>query len=156
MAFACHGVWAVALDSLRRLFRPPMARRVLEGATGVALIGLAVRVLTAGNRASQESARSVTMASTDNARRVGIHAAIKAAAPRATAARTSVTGSPGEISIELLIDHFGSANDAGDAERQAARDQHRGLPQNQPHDRLARVAPSATRTPTSRARRCTV
>ena len=26
MAFACHGVWAVALDSLRRLFRPPMAR----------------------------------------------------------------------------------------------------------------------------------
>lgn len=45
MAFACHGVWAVALDSLRRLFRPPLARRVLEGATGVALIGLAVRVL---------------------------------------------------------------------------------------------------------------
>ena len=45
MAFTCHGVWAVALDSLRRVFRPPLARRVLEGATGIALIGLAVRVL---------------------------------------------------------------------------------------------------------------
>jgi threonine/homoserine/homoserine lactone efflux protein len=45
LAFTCHGVWAVALDSLRRLFRPALARRLLEGATGVALLGLAVRVL---------------------------------------------------------------------------------------------------------------
>ena len=45
MAFTCHGVWAVALDSLRRWFRPPLARRALEGATGIALLALAVRVL---------------------------------------------------------------------------------------------------------------
>lgn len=45
MAFACHGVWAMALDALRRLFRSPLARRGLEGATGIALLGLAVRVL---------------------------------------------------------------------------------------------------------------
>ncbi len=45
LAFTCHGVWAVALDSLRRLFRPPLARRVLEGATGIALLALAARVL---------------------------------------------------------------------------------------------------------------
>lgn len=47
MAFACHGAWALALDQLRRLFRAPIARRLLEGATGVALIALAVRVLMA-------------------------------------------------------------------------------------------------------------
>lgn len=45
LAFTCHGVWAIALDSLRRLFRPPLARRVLEGATGIALLALAARVL---------------------------------------------------------------------------------------------------------------
>ncbi len=45
MAFVCHGVWAVALGRLRRLFQPPLARRLLEGATGVALLALAVRVL---------------------------------------------------------------------------------------------------------------
>jgi threonine/homoserine/homoserine lactone efflux protein len=45
MAFTCHGVWALALDRLRELFRPPLARRVLEGATGVALLILAARVL---------------------------------------------------------------------------------------------------------------
>ena len=45
LAFTCHGVWAVALESLRRLFRPPLARRVLEGATGIALLALAARVL---------------------------------------------------------------------------------------------------------------
>lgn len=47
LAFMCHGVWALALDRLRALFRPPLARRVLEGAAGVALLGLAVRVLVA-------------------------------------------------------------------------------------------------------------
>ena len=45
MAFVCHGTWAVALDQVRRIFRPPLARRLLEGATGIALIALAVRVL---------------------------------------------------------------------------------------------------------------
>ena len=45
LAFTCHGVWAVALDALRRLFHPPLARRVLEGATGIALLALAARVL---------------------------------------------------------------------------------------------------------------
>jgi threonine/homoserine/homoserine lactone efflux protein len=45
MALVCHGVWAIALDRLRRLFGPPLARRALEGATGVALIALAIRVL---------------------------------------------------------------------------------------------------------------
>jgi threonine/homoserine/homoserine lactone efflux protein len=45
IAFACHGMWAVALDKLRRLFHAPFARRVLEGVTGVALLGLATRIL---------------------------------------------------------------------------------------------------------------
>jgi threonine/homoserine/homoserine lactone efflux protein len=45
MAFTCHSLWAIGLDRIRELLRPPLARRVLEGATGVALIGLAVRVL---------------------------------------------------------------------------------------------------------------
>jgi threonine/homoserine/homoserine lactone efflux protein len=45
MAFVCHGAWAMALDQLRRWFRPPIARRTLEAATGVALIALAIRVL---------------------------------------------------------------------------------------------------------------
>ena len=47
MAFLCHGAWALALDQLRRAFHAPIARRILEGATGVALIALAVRVLVA-------------------------------------------------------------------------------------------------------------
>ena len=45
MAFCCHSLWAVGLDRLQRLFRPPVARRLLEALTGVALLGLAVRVL---------------------------------------------------------------------------------------------------------------
>ena len=44
IAFTCHGVWALAFDRLRHFFREPTARRVLEAATGVALLGLAVRV----------------------------------------------------------------------------------------------------------------
>lgn len=44
MALVCHGAWAMALDRLRRWFHPPMARRILEGATGFALIALALRV----------------------------------------------------------------------------------------------------------------
>jgi threonine/homoserine/homoserine lactone efflux protein len=46
MALICHGAWAVGLDTLRQLCRPPLARRLLEGATGAALLGLAARVLT--------------------------------------------------------------------------------------------------------------
>ena len=45
MAFVCHSLWAMGLDRLRRLFHPPLARRLLEAATGVALLGLALRVL---------------------------------------------------------------------------------------------------------------
>jgi threonine/homoserine/homoserine lactone efflux protein len=45
MAFVCHGAWAVGLDRLRRVFHPPLARRALEAATGIALIALAIRVL---------------------------------------------------------------------------------------------------------------
>jgi threonine/homoserine/homoserine lactone efflux protein len=46
IAFTCHGFWAMAFDRLRELFRMPVARRILEGATGVALLGLAARVLS--------------------------------------------------------------------------------------------------------------
>jgi threonine/homoserine/homoserine lactone efflux protein len=46
IAFTCHGVWAMAFDRLREFFRMPTARRVLEAATGVALLGLAARVFT--------------------------------------------------------------------------------------------------------------
>jgi threonine/homoserine/homoserine lactone efflux protein len=45
MAFLCHGVWALALDRVRRLFGFPLARRLLECATGLALIALALRIL---------------------------------------------------------------------------------------------------------------
>jgi threonine/homoserine/homoserine lactone efflux protein len=45
MAFACHSLWVIGLDRLRRMFHPPLARRLLEAATGVALLGLALRVL---------------------------------------------------------------------------------------------------------------
>jgi threonine/homoserine/homoserine lactone efflux protein len=44
IAFTCHGVWAVAFDRLREFFRMPTARRVLEAATGIALLALAGRV----------------------------------------------------------------------------------------------------------------
>jgi threonine/homoserine/homoserine lactone efflux protein len=46
LALACHSVWAIALDTLRHVFEPPLARRLLGTATGVALLALAVRVLT--------------------------------------------------------------------------------------------------------------
>jgi threonine/homoserine/homoserine lactone efflux protein len=45
MALACHSLWVIGLDTLRKLFRPPLARRLLEGATAVALLALAGRVL---------------------------------------------------------------------------------------------------------------
>jgi len=45
MAFTYHALWALGLDRLRGWFRPPLARRALEGATGLALLGLAARIL---------------------------------------------------------------------------------------------------------------
>ena len=45
LALVCHGVWALGLDRLRQVFHAPRPRRVLQGATGVALLGLAARVL---------------------------------------------------------------------------------------------------------------
>ena len=45
MALAFHTAWVIALDRLRQFFRPPLARRLLGAATGIALVGLAVRVL---------------------------------------------------------------------------------------------------------------
>jgi threonine/homoserine/homoserine lactone efflux protein len=44
LAFACHSCWAVAFDRLRRLFARPAFARLLEGAAGVALVLLAVRL----------------------------------------------------------------------------------------------------------------
>lgn len=45
MAFVCHGAWALGLHTVRRWLRAPRARRTLEGATGIALLSLAGRVL---------------------------------------------------------------------------------------------------------------
>jgi threonine/homoserine/homoserine lactone efflux protein len=45
MAFLCHALWATALDAMRRWFVAPWTRRALQGATGLALIGLAARVI---------------------------------------------------------------------------------------------------------------
>jgi threonine/homoserine/homoserine lactone efflux protein len=45
MAFCCHSAWAVAFHRVRDLVTRPRSRRILEGATGLALLGLAVRVL---------------------------------------------------------------------------------------------------------------
>jgi threonine/homoserine/homoserine lactone efflux protein len=44
MALVCHGLWAIALNRVRRAFSGAGARRLLDGATGVALLVLAVRV----------------------------------------------------------------------------------------------------------------
>jgi threonine/homoserine/homoserine lactone efflux protein len=46
LAIACHAVWATALDAMRRWFVAPWTRRALQAATGLALIGLAIRVLS--------------------------------------------------------------------------------------------------------------
>jgi threonine/homoserine/homoserine lactone efflux protein len=45
MALACHWLWALAFDRLRAWLRRPAARRLVEAATGVALIALAVKVM---------------------------------------------------------------------------------------------------------------
>jgi threonine/homoserine/homoserine lactone efflux protein len=45
MALACHGIWAIALDRVRRVLARPGPRRLLEAATGLSLLILAGRVL---------------------------------------------------------------------------------------------------------------
>ena len=45
MAFACHSVWAFAMDRLRHLLTYPAARLTLEGLTAAALLLLAGRIL---------------------------------------------------------------------------------------------------------------
>ena len=48
LAVFCHGMWATALDFMRRWFVAPWTRRALQAATGLALIALAIRVLAGG------------------------------------------------------------------------------------------------------------
>ena len=45
LAVACHALWATGLDAMRRWFVAPWRRRVLQAATGFALIGLAITVM---------------------------------------------------------------------------------------------------------------
>lgn len=45
MAILCHAMWATGLDAMRRWFVAPWKRRMLQAGTGVALIGLAIKVL---------------------------------------------------------------------------------------------------------------
>lgn len=45
MAMTCHTAWSLALDRVRKLFQRPGARRALEAISGVALLGLAARIL---------------------------------------------------------------------------------------------------------------
>jgi threonine/homoserine/homoserine lactone efflux protein len=46
MAFGCHLLWVVAMHTLRTFFRRAIARRLFEGATGLALLALAVRIMS--------------------------------------------------------------------------------------------------------------
>lgn len=45
LAFLCHAAWSTGLDAMRRWFVAPWTRRALQAATGLALLGLATRVL---------------------------------------------------------------------------------------------------------------
>ena len=45
LALLCHAIWATALDFMRKWFVQPWRRRLLQAATGIALIGLAGRIL---------------------------------------------------------------------------------------------------------------
>jgi threonine/homoserine/homoserine lactone efflux protein len=45
LAMLCHAMWATALDALRRWFVQSWRRRLLQAATGLALIALALRIL---------------------------------------------------------------------------------------------------------------
>jgi threonine/homoserine/homoserine lactone efflux protein len=46
LALLCHSMWATALDAMRRWIVEPWKRRLLQAATGLALIALAIRVMT--------------------------------------------------------------------------------------------------------------
>ena len=45
LALLCHATWATALDFMRRWLMQPWKRKALQAATGLALLGLAVRLL---------------------------------------------------------------------------------------------------------------
>ena len=45
LAFLCHATWATALDFMRRWFIQPWRRKALQAGTGLALLGLALRIL---------------------------------------------------------------------------------------------------------------
>jgi threonine/homoserine/homoserine lactone efflux protein len=45
IAMLCHATWATALDAMRRWLVQPYRRRLLQAGSGLALIGLAVRIL---------------------------------------------------------------------------------------------------------------
>ncbi len=45
MALLCHSAWATGLDAMRRWFIAPWTRRALQTATGLALIGLSLRII---------------------------------------------------------------------------------------------------------------
>ena len=45
LAMLCHAMWATALDFMRRWFVQPGRRRLLQAATGLALIALAGRII---------------------------------------------------------------------------------------------------------------
>lgn len=45
LAFLCHAAWSTGLDAMRRWFVAPWTRRLLQSATGLALLGLAARVI---------------------------------------------------------------------------------------------------------------
>jgi threonine/homoserine/homoserine lactone efflux protein len=45
LAWLCHSMWATALDFMRRRLVQPWRRRALQAVTGMALIGLALRIL---------------------------------------------------------------------------------------------------------------
>jgi len=46
LALLCHSTWATALDAMRRWFVAPWTRRALQAASGLALILLALRMLS--------------------------------------------------------------------------------------------------------------
>ena len=45
LALFCHAMWATALDVMRRWFVQPVRRKLLQAASGIALIALAIRIL---------------------------------------------------------------------------------------------------------------
>ncbi len=45
LALLCHATWATALDFMRRWFIQPWRRKALQAGTGLALLGLALRIL---------------------------------------------------------------------------------------------------------------